>query len=99
MKFTILQQLATPILNATDIGYQGATQDNGLVLGILNTVYFWLGAVAVGMIVYGGYMYVISNADPGKVKKAKDVLLYAVIGVVIVLLAFAITNVVVKGLS
>lgn len=84
-------------IDAGGIGFTGPKTDAGVVTGILNTVYFWLGIVAVGFIIYGGFIYMISAGDSGKVKKAKDTLLYAVIGVVVVIVAYAITNFVVSG--
>ena len=44
------------------------------------------------MIIYGGVLYTTSAGDPGKVKKAKDTILYGIIGLVIAVLAFAIVN-------
>ena len=82
-----------------DIGYNGPT-DPGSVLGnVLNAVYFWMAVVAVGFIVYGGYLYVLSSGDPGKIKQAKDTLLYAIIGVIVVLIAFVITSFVINGVA
>ena len=49
------------------------------------------GAVAAIFVVYGGISYTISAGDPGKLKKAKDVILYAVIGLIICALAQTIT--------
>ena len=49
------------------------------------------GAVALIFVVYGGIAYITSSGDPGKVKKAKDIILYALIGLVVVALAEAIT--------
>ena len=85
------------IINESDIGYTGLTDSSNLMCGILNTVYFWAGIVAVGFIVYGGYLYVLSSGDPGKVRKAKDTLLYSVIGLVVVLVAFVVTRFVING--
>jgi heme O synthase-like polyprenyltransferase len=85
------------IINESDIGYTGLTDSSNLMSGILNTVYFWAGIVAVGFIVYGGYLYVLSSGDPGKVRKAKDTLLYSVIGLVVVLVAFVVTRFVING--
>jgi hypothetical protein len=89
---TSLYHFAATLLTPGDIGYQGPTNANNLMNNILMPVYFWAGIVAVGFIVYGGFMYVLSNGEPGNVKKAKDTLLYAVIGLVVVLFAFAITK-------
>lgn len=54
-----------------------------VVLGIL-------GVVSAAMIIVGGIMYTTSQGDPGKVKTAKDIILYSVIGLIVALLAFAI---------
>lgn len=82
-----------------DIGYHGASDASTLMSGILNTVYFWMGVTAVGFIIYGGFQYVLSSGEPGKIRKAKDTLLYAIIGVVVVLIAFVITRFVIDGVG
>lgn len=65
----------------------------------LNTAYFWTGIIAVIVIIIGGFRYSTSMGDPGKLKSAKDTILYAVIGLVIVLLAFAITNFILNAVA
>lgn len=50
------------------------------------------GVVALIFIVYGGILYMTANGESGKVKKAKDTILYASIGLIIVALAEAITG-------
>lgn len=92
-----LYTLAAPIINRGEIGYTGPTSPDGVMGQVLGAVYFWMAVVAVGFIVYGGYLYIISAGDPGKIKKAKDVLLYAVIGIVVVIVAFVITRFVIEG--
>lgn len=64
---------------------------------ILNGVIGTMGIVAVIFIVIGGINYVTSTGDSSKVKKAKDTILYALIGLVICALAFAIVNWVIVG--
>ena len=49
------------------------------------------GVMSLIFIVYGGIMYITSTGDPGRVKKAKDMIMYSLIGLVIVGLSFAIT--------
>ena len=51
-----------------------------------------VGVVAVGFIIYGGYMFMIAGGDPGKVAKAKNVLTAAVIGLLVSVLATVIIN-------
>ena len=57
-----------------------------------------LGLVAVIVIIIGGINYMTSAGDAGKVKKAKDTILYGVIGLVICVLAFAIVNFVIANI-
>lgn len=62
------------------------------VKSVLQTVFLWTGIVAVIVIVIGGIFYTISQGDPGKIKKAKDTILYAIIGLIVSLLSFAIVT-------
>lgn len=70
----------------------------GAIINVLNGVLGVLAAVAVVVIVIGGINYMTSAGDAAKVKKAKDTILYAVIGLVICGLAAIIVNFVVKNL-
>lgn len=67
------------------------------IIGIINAVIGVLGLVAVIVIIYAGVQYMTSSGDSGKTKKAKDTLLYAVIGLIVCVLAFAIVNFVVAN--
>lgn len=57
-----------------------------------------IGIVAVFMVIFGGFQYTTSQGDAGKVKKAKDTILYGIVGLVVALLAFGIVNFVLKSL-
>ena len=59
---------------------------------IINVVIGFVGLVAVVVIILGGISYTTSAGDTGKVKKAKDTILYGIIGLVVAVLAFAIVN-------
>jgi hypothetical protein len=63
---------------------------------VINVLLFLIGAVAVIMIILGGIRYVISNGDSSQVTSAKNTILYAVIGLIVALLAYAIVNFVIK---
>ena len=62
---------------------------------VVNVLLFIIGAVAVIMIVIGGLRYTISNGDSGQITSAKNTILYAVVGLVVAMLAYAIVNFVV----
>lgn len=67
------------------------------VASIINAVIGVLGLVAVVIIIIGGVNYMTSAGDAGKVKTAKNTILYGVIGLVICVLAFAIVNFVISN--
>ena len=60
--------------------------------GLLNSAYYWATIVAVIVIVIAGFMYTTSQGDPNKVARAKNAILYAIVGLIIVLAAVAIVN-------
>lgn len=66
--------------------------DNGVFSRITNTVLLIVGLISVIMLVYGGLRYILSGGDSKKVTDAKNTVLYAIIGLIISLLAFAIVN-------
>ena len=59
---------------------------------VTNVLLFILGAIAVIMIIIGGIRYTTSNGDATQTKAAKDTILYAVIGLIVAILAFAIVS-------
>ncbi len=62
---------------------------------ILNGVIGAMGIVAVIFIIIGGINYMTSTGDTSKLEKAKKTILYALIGLVVCALSFAIVNLVV----
>ncbi|MBQ2643446.1 hypothetical protein IJG11_00815 [Candidatus Saccharibacteria bacterium] len=72
--------------------------DTGVFKQITNTILYIVGIVAVIMLIIGGIRYVTSGGDAKKVTDAKNTVLYAIIGLVIAFLAFAIVNFVISAL-
>ena len=62
------------------------------VTGILNVVVGIIAVMAVIVVIIGGVFFVTSQGDAGKVARARNTILYGVIGLVVALLAFAIVN-------
>ena len=75
-------------------GLNGAdsSNTNDLMKQANNIINVVIGFVAVAFIIFGGIQYTTSAGDPGKVKKAKDTILYGIIGLVVAMLAYAIVN-------
>ncbi|MBQ3432910.1 hypothetical protein IJG22_01265 [Candidatus Saccharibacteria bacterium] len=80
------------------VGTDNSTSFQGMVINILNGVIGVLGLVCVVVIIIGGINYMTSTGDAGKVKKAKDTILYGIIGLVVCILAFAMVNFVIKNI-
>ena len=59
---------------------------------LINVFASVMGFLAVGMIIYGGFMLLTAQGDPAKIKRGKDVVTYSIIGVILVMLAYAIVN-------
>ena len=72
--------------------------NSGVFKQVTNTILYIVGIIAVIMLIIGGIRYVISGGDSKKVTDAKNTVLYAIIGLVIAFLAFAIVNFVITAL-
>ena len=79
-------------------------RDLGGWLGVINTIAKWIYTiilvVSVIMILMAAFNYLTAGGDQAKVKKASQMLIYAVVGIVVAILAFSISTIVtglVKG--
>ena len=75
-----------------DLGIPAEKNVNSQVASILNLVYAIAGIVAVIVIIIAGIQYSLSTGNSQKVSKAKDAIIYSMVGLVVVASAFAITN-------
>lgn len=92
--------LGYEVLSANGCDNAGGTNENdfpNLIIGILNSVITISGLVAVVFIIIGGLNLMTSAGDSEKAKKARNTILYAVIGLIICAIAFAIINFVISG--
>lgn len=77
---------------------QGDKASN-IITPIVNTMLYILGAISVIMIIVAGIRYTTSNGDTSAVTSAKNTLFYAIIGLVVAILAYAIVNFVVTAFT
>ena len=70
-----------------------------IVSTIVNVLSVMVGITAVIMIIVAGFKYITSGGDTNKVTSAKNALIYAIIGLIIVALAQFIVRVVLKQAS
>lgn len=93
---------ATTCTSAADCVTKGVDQSGGstapkadagaIIKSIVDILLFVVGAVSVIMIVIGGLKYVLSNGESAAVTSAKNTIFYAVIGLVVAALAYAIVH-------
>lgn len=69
---------------------------NTLISAVINIFSIVVGIIAVIMIVFGGFRYITSGGDSTKVTSARNTILYAIIGLIIVALAQFIVKFVLK---
>ena len=63
-----------------------------IVLNVLFDLMVALGYLAVGFVIYGGYLYIMSQGDPTKAQKGKRTLMTAITGVIIAMGASVLVN-------
>ena len=69
------------------------------LLFFINLIFVFSGGIAVLMIVYGGFRYVVSGGEASGTEAGKKTLTYAVAGLAVILLAFAIVNIATRLLT
>lgn len=74
---------------------QVSTDPESLVKKFVNIFLFAVGALSVIMLIWGGIRYTTSAGDSNKVQAAKNTVLYAIVGLVVAILAYAIVNMVI----
>ena len=66
--------------------------DSSIVRRAINIMLFGVGVLSVGMLIFGGFRYVISGGKKESVTNAKNTILYAIIGLLVAVFAYAIIN-------
>ncbi len=65
---------------------------------VISIILGFVGIVFLGLTLYGGFVWMIARGNEQEVEKAKNILTAAVIGLVIVLAAYAVTYFVIQRL-
>lgn len=66
------------------------------ILRILNFVLSFLGIIAVSAIIYAGFTYVTAFGDDSRMESAKKIIIWAAVGIIVVLASFAIVNTIIQ---
>lgn len=76
----------------------GCTGD-GIFRTITNVLLFIIGAISVIMLIVGGIRYTVSGGDSAAITSAKNTILYAIIGIIVAILAYAVVNFVIGSFA
>ncbi len=88
-------------ISKDDLGLNDAPTSLGgkEIANLLNTVYFVAGMVAVAAMIYSGVKYTTANGESDKIQSAKNIMFYGVIGLVVIIMATAITTFISAGVE
>lgn len=88
--------LETTILQPEDAPDEVPNGDNldirSAILSIVNWILTFLGLIAVLLIIYAGFLFIFSQGDEKQISKAKQIIIYVGIGIIVILLSYAIVQ-------
>jgi hypothetical protein len=99
MLVLLVAPLAASAITLEDVGNTigvGTADLKATVINIIQWVLGLLGLIAVIMILYGGFIWMTAGGNEDKVSTAKKIITAAVVGLIVILLAWAIVTFVVK---
>lgn len=79
-------------------GAASKTTASGLIVEIISVLLFIVGLLAVLFIIIGGFRYVTASGNEEQAEAAKKTLLHAILGLVIVILSFAVVRIISEAL-
>lgn len=88
----LLHSLQTLAISAKDAGIPKAEINSTQLGNVVSGVLVLAGAVTVVFIVLAGIKYSTSQGEPAQIQKAKEQIIYALVGLVFVIFAFTIVR-------
>jgi Ca2+/H+ antiporter len=83
---------ATIPVTPDEIGIPKVPLNDNTLATVMSAVFVLIGGMAVLFLLVGAVRYATSNGDQGNIKKAKDTILFAIVGLVVSTLAFTIVQ-------
>ena len=79
-------------IDPNSVGVPAVKDANSVLTNVMNTVYMMGGIICVLVIIIAGFFYVTSAADASQIKRAKNAIIGACIGLIVILMAFTLTQ-------
>ena len=83
-------------IGATGAGSSGSPKLETIIANIIQTMFFIIGVLAVIVIIYSGFLFIVASGNPQTIQKAIRSIVYAVVGLVVAIMAYAIVGFVVN---
>jgi len=101
LDYTFAQDADIGMNYAENLDLQASEEKDIRVFIVEIVRYFitFLGIIAVAMVMYSGFLWMTSNGEPEKVTKAKRTLINSIIGLIVVISAFAIVTFIINLIS
>ena len=69
---------------------EGGASPGALFTDIINVLLVWGAAIAVLFIIIGGFRYIVSMGNPEGAEKARNTVLYAILGLILIFLSYLV---------
>ena len=89
---SFLHFLAGLLGDASSLGVPRNVPTNATIYRVVDLVFMIAGAVAVIIVIVAGINYSLSVGEPSKTAKAKDAIIYSVVGLIVVAASFVIVK-------
>lgn len=90
---------AIPIDVPSDVTEHSFSSKGSLANAIISTLFYFIGALSVIMIIVGALIYIFSAGSQKRIEQAKNTIVYAVVGLIVAVLGYAIINFVIGKLK
>lgn len=100
MLFTAITYLSAVSIKANEIGLPTSTTNIGdAIANIVRLLMSLIGMLAIVFIIVGGLQLVYSTGDPARVKRGRETLIYACVGLVVAIASYAIVTFISNGVK
>ena len=86
-------------LGGTEASPKGTTDISTIIGKVIKAVLGIVGSIALLMFIYGGFLWLTSGGGKERIKKGKDILIWAIIGLVIIFLSYTLVEFVITALT
>lgn len=94
------QEINTKLQNAGELNAGYANTDIAAVIGnVVLTLLTLLGVVFIVLIVYAGFRWMLAKGEDQKITEARNLIIHSIIGLLIVLAAYAISYFIISALQ